>query len=230
MCAQVGKRRRHWTAVGGALLAIVLAAGGCGGAGSSHLDPAGRGNSASGSTLQALVAKLRAVHVTSERYLQTTNTQVQRGRRTERFHNVLIGEVGLSPDRGETFEPGSGAIPRELVIGSARYSYSSPLGRCDGGRPWILREPRSGAVLVVGGHDQVEPSRPAAPPARASLPFQALPGEHTRGGSGPFAGLINLLGTASGPVRVVGVATIDGQRATEAHGPRQPGVVARRRL
>ena len=127
----------------------------------------------------------------------------------------MIGEVALSPDRGDTFEPGSPAIPRELVAGLTRYSYSSALGGCDGGRPWVLKGPRSGAIQVVGGHAQIESSRHPARPARAALPFQAFPGERSRGGSGPYAGLINLLETATAPVRSVGVVTVDRQRATE---------------
>ena len=215
MSAQLGSRMRHWTALGGALLAIILAAEGCGGSQSSHADPTPRRNSELPLALQALVAKMRVLHVTSERYRQSSTTQVQLPRRTERFHDALLGEVALSPDRGETFEPSPAAIPPELVIGAARYVYSSPLGSCDGGRPWVLERSPSGGVLVVDGHEQVKPSRQTAPRARASLPFQALPGERTHSGSGPFAGLINLLETATEPVRSVGVATVDGQMTTE---------------
>jgi hypothetical protein len=215
MSAQLGSRTRNWTALGGALLAIILPAEGCGGSESSHADPTPRHNSELPLALQALVAKMRVLHVTSERYRQISSTQVQLPRRTERFHDTLLGEVALSPDRGETFQPGRATIPRELVIGSARYVYSPPLGSCDGGRPWVREGSPNGGVLVVAGHEQVEPSSPTAPPARASLPFQAFPGERTYGGSGPFAGLINLLETAAEPVRSVGVATVDGQRTTE---------------
>jgi hypothetical protein len=215
MSAQLGKRIRNRAALGGALLAVILVVKGHAGAETGHADPAPRHYSELPPALQELVAKMRVMHVTSERYGQSSSTQVRQPRRTEHFRDALIGEVALSPDRGETFEPGPAAIPRELVIGSARYTYSSPLGGCDGGRPWVLEGPRSGGVLVVDGHEQIEPSRPTAPPAQASLPFQAFPGERGHGGSGPFAGLINLLETATEPVRSVGVATVDGQRTTE---------------
>jgi hypothetical protein len=66
----------------------------------------------------------------------------------------------------------------------------------------------------MDGHEEIKPSDPEPPP-RASLPFQAFPGERGRGGSGPFAGLINLLETATGPVRSEGVATVDGQSTTK---------------
>jgi len=133
---------------------------------------------------------------------------------TKRFDDALIGEVGLSPDRGETFKPAPVSVPLEAVVQGGTYSYSSALGSCDGGRPWVLSRPRSGAVLVIDGHESVNPSRPERP-ARALLPFQTFPGERTRGGKGPFAGLINLLETATGPVRSIGVATVDGERTTE---------------
>ena len=194
------------------MFAIALAAEGCGGSGisSSALGRSGDVTPA----LQVLVAKMRVLPVTSERYMQTTSTLVRQRSRTERFQDALIGEVGLSPDRGETFQPGPVPIPSELVIRGSRFRYSSALGGCDGGRPWVRERTRSGGVLVIDGHEQIKPSRPE-PPARVSLPFQAFPGERTRGGSGPFAGLIDLLGTATGPVRSEGAATVDGQRTTE---------------
>jgi hypothetical protein len=211
--AGVGKRTRARTAVGGVVLAIVLSAAGCGGSGISS-SPAVRNGEVT-PALQVLVAKMRVLPVTSERYMQTTTTLVRQRSRTERFHDALIGEVGLSPNRGETFQPGPVPIPSELVIRGARFRYSSALGGCDGGRPWVRQGPRSGGILAIGGgHEQIKSSHPERS-ARVSLPFQAFPGERTRGGSGPFAGLINLLGTATGPVRSEGTATVDGQSTTE---------------
>jgi hypothetical protein len=56
----------------------------------------------------------------------------------------------------------------------------------------------------------------ALPPA-ASFPYHGLPKEGDAGGTGAgaYAGLIDLLGTAVDGVRVVGPATVDGQRTTE---------------
>jgi len=210
--AGVRVRRCAWTAVGGVVLAIVLTAAGCGG---SSTRSSQKGQSAEVQpALQVLVAKMRALRVTSERYTQTTSTLVRQRSRTERFHDALIGEVGLSPDRGETFHAGPVPIPSELVIRGARFRYSSALGGCDGGRPWVRQRTGRAGIRVIGGHERIRPSRPE-PPVHASLPFQAFPGERTRGGSGPFAGLINLLDTATGPVQSEGAVTVDGQNTTE---------------
>jgi len=82
MSAQVGNRGQKRIAVG-VLLAIVWAAGGCGGLGSGRSDPAARRNPEFPPALQALVAKMRGLHVTSERYRQSTSALVHRSRRTE---------------------------------------------------------------------------------------------------------------------------------------------------
>src|SRR5487761_1914936 len=207
---QAGSRSRSLTAGGGAALTILLATVGCGGSGIRQPDQ----GAGSAPDLQTLIAKMRDLHVTSERYTRRMTTTVKGPKGTERSDDTLIGEVGLSPNRGETFQPGTVAVPIEVVVRGKTYSYSSALAGCDGGRPWVLRGPRSGTVLVIDGHAQVKPSRPERP-ARALLPFQTFPGERTRGGTGPFGGLINLLETATDPVRSMGVATVDGERTTE---------------
>lgn len=174
--------------------------------------------------LASLIAKMRRLHVHSERYTQLTRIVVGTGKHSQRYRDAVLGEVDSSAGRGEIFGGPAPRLPLALVVGSVGYSYSPVLGRCDGGRPWVRRSGRRQGAFVDGREIQ---SGPPPVPARASFPYQPLRGERNRGGAGPYAGLINLLQTTSGPARVVGAATVDGQRTTEFATTVDPSVLLR---
>jgi hypothetical protein len=188
-------------------LALVLSVAGCG----RSAAPVGLAFPQPGE-LQTLIAKMRRLHVTSERYAQLTHAVIRAHKRTQRYESGLLGEVASSAGRGETFSDPAGTMPLALIVGATLYSYSPLLGRCDGGRPWVRRSGRHEGAFV-DGHEITTGPRPV--PARASFLYQTIRGERSLGGSGPYAGLINLLETASDPARMFGEATIDGERTTE---------------
>jgi hypothetical protein len=200
-----------------AALALVVGMAGCGGSAA----PAGLA-SAQPTELQTLIAKMRRLRVSSERYTHVSHVVVRAGKRTRRYENALLGEVASSAGRGETFSNRAASMPLDLVVGSTLYTYSQMLGRCDGGRPWVRRSGRHEGAFVDGHEIK---SGPSPVPANASSPYQAVRGERSRGGSGPYAGLINLLETAS--ARVVGAATIDGERTTEFAASVDPAALLR---
>jgi hypothetical protein len=174
--------------------------------------------------LESLIAKMRTLHVHSERYTQLTRVVVGTGKHSQQYQDASLGEVDISAGRGEIFGGPGARVPVALVVGSVGYSYSPMLGRCDGGRPWVRRSGRHQGAFVDGREIR---SGPTPVPPRASFPFQPTRGERSRGGSGPYAGLINLLATASRPARVVGAATVDGQRTTEFATTVDPSVLLR---
>ena len=160
--------------------------------------------------LQALEQKMEQLQINSERYSRTirstgtitTERRSRHGKRVSRRKHVSLsvterGEASLSPDEGQVFIAGHTRRPSLLAIGSSLYSYSAKVARTDGGRPWI-RLDSSGAVSVA-----------------TVFPYHGEAREVSFGGSGSYAGLINLLATAVGQVEVVGPATIEGQQTTE---------------
>jgi hypothetical protein len=160
--------------------------------------------------LQALEQKMEQLQINSERYSRTirsaetiaTERQSRHGKRISRRKRVSLsltelGEASLSPDAGQVFIAGHTRRPSFLAIGSSLYSYSPKAARMDGGRPWIRLD------------------RPDATSVAAIFPYHGQAREVSLGGSGSYAGLINLLATAVGQVDVVGPATVDGQQTTE---------------
>jgi hypothetical protein len=218
-CALSARPRRHALAL---LAAIALAPGlaSCGGS-AAPISLA----SAQPAQLQSLIARMERLHVHSERYAQLTRVLVRTGKHTQQFRDALLGEVDASAGRSETFSDRAASMPDALIVGSTVYTYSPVVGRCDGGRPWVRRSGRREGAFVDGPEIK---SGPSPVPARASFPYQTVRGERSRGGSGPYAGLINLLETTSGQARVVGAATVDGQRTTEFAATVDPAVLLRR--
>jgi len=106
------------------------------------------------------------------------------------------GVVSLSLNESEVSTTTSRGRSKEIVIGSTAYTRSplaSKLARLDGGRPWVRSHSDAGTVFPYHGSSQ----------------------EVNAGGAGPYAGLINLLATATGEVVQVGPVSVNGQPATE---------------
>ncbi|MGA2165273.1 MAG: hypothetical protein ABSH36_12490 [Solirubrobacteraceae bacterium] len=159
--------------------------------------------------LQALEQKMEQLQINSERYSRaihssetiTTERRGRHGKRIKRRKHVPVsvtefGEASISPNEGQVFA-GHTRRPSLLAIGSSLYSYSAKVARMDGGRPWI-RFDSPGAVSIA-----------------AVFPYHGESKEVSLGGSGSYAGLINLLATAVGQVDAVGPVTVDGQQTTE---------------
>jgi hypothetical protein len=105
----------------------------------------------------------------------------------------VTGVVQLSPNEAELSIVRRGRAERLIAIGSLEYERVPGLARFDGGRPWVR-------------------SRSSEP---ANVPFASEPHELSFGGTGPYAGLINLLGTAVGSIEEVGPVIVEGVPATE---------------
>jgi mono/diheme cytochrome c family protein len=159
--------------------------------------------------LQALEQKMENLRVNSERYTQTirggaiiaVELKGKHGRRVKRRRRSLgvseLGEVSLSPAEGQVFAGADRSRPSLIMIGATLYDYSPKIARQDGGRPWIRsRSP---------GFADSDPL----------FPNHGRSGEVNLGGTGAYAGLVNLLATALGPVATVGQATVDGQQTSE---------------
>jgi hypothetical protein len=169
--------------------------------------------------LRSLEQKTEQLDINSERYSQTIHgtapitSGARRGRRgtrtTQHSKRVSVtitenGEASLSPDEGELAEPRRTRTPLVVAIGSSIYDYTPSVAARDGGRPWVRSDLAAGSS---GG---------------GLFPFHAQPGEVDAGGTGPYAGLINLLATAVGGVADAGPATVDGQQTTEFTATVQP--------
>jgi hypothetical protein len=161
--------------------------------------------------LVALEQKMGQLEVNSERYTEATTTagrivlHVARGkRRTRATHSTsqFSGEVSLSQAEGELV--GSDGEPQQIAFGSALFLHWPALDREDGGRPWVRLEHGSAALLFPfhGG-----PSSPL---------------QEKAGGTGSYAGLIDLIATAVGTVEEVGPATVVGQQTIEFTVPIDP--------
>jgi hypothetical protein len=153
--------------------------------------------------LLALEAKMARLTVTSERFSQTVHATATRHigghhRHVKRVsvNETELGEVSLSPLEGKLFRNGDPGKPIAIAIGLTLYSYSPTIASKDRGRPWIEMKGVSAAELFPnhGGSNE----------------------EINAGGTGSYAGLINLLTTAvAGTVSVVGPVQVDGQQTTE---------------
>jgi hypothetical protein len=158
--------------------------------------------------LQALEAKMAQLNITSERFLRlergNTVTVINTGSSSNgRVHTRVkhasvnteeLGEISLSPAVGELFGGADLTEPQAIAAGSTLYTRVPKRARLDCGRPW---------VRLQGGA------------AGLPLPFHGSSREVNMGGIGPYAGLINLLATATGPVSTVGPAVVEGQATTE---------------
>ncbi len=114
-----------------------------------------------------------------------------------RYDIAELGEASVSPAEGEVFL-GSKRRPARIAIGATLYEHE---------------------VLGRGSHRHgrwVRSRSSRESPAARILPFiGGGSSEVDAGGRGSFAGLINLMTTAEGPVSVVGPALVDGQPTTE---------------
>lgn len=160
--------------------------------------------------LQTLEQKMEQLPISSERYSRTTRgtetvVAERKGARGKRVrvrrrmsvNETELGEASLATDEGQVFTAAHTSRPSSIAIGSTLYSYSAKVARLDGGRPWI-RFSDAGAVSVG-----------------AVFPYHGQAMETNLGGSGSYAGLVNMLATAVGPVNLAGPATVDGQQTTE---------------
>lgn len=156
--------------------------------------------------LVALEQKMRELQVNSESFTKTVSgtTSIELGvggrrgkRRTHTLHisKQTIGQASLSP-REATVTNVTAGTPSAIEIGSNVYLYLSSLAKRDRGRPWVhFKSSGAGAFELFPFHGESST-------------------ELNEGGSGPYAGLLNLLATTTGPVGVVGPETVDGQQAT----------------
>jgi hypothetical protein len=117
-------------------------------------------------------------------------------RRTHRHLSVTGGgEVTVSPFASEQFAHGR---PARIVIGTTSYTYEPGGSGRSRARPWVRERVKTAGVSLLA----------------LSLPFHGLPGEADFGGRGPYAGLINLLATATDPIVDAGASVIDRQATT----------------
>ena len=148
------------------------------------------------------------LQVTSERWAQTTDasalSEVEEsgtgGRRrvTQRrthIHTSARGEATVSPAASELFVAGR---PSLLTVGSTLYLYSPEPRGVARARPWVRSAVPSLADVTARYPCGGDPSH-----------------EVSLGGSGAYAGLINLLATALAPIRVAGPVLVDGRQTTE---------------
>lgn len=148
--------------------------------------------------LAALEQKMALLSTRSERYEQTERgfidvTNEVNGRPVGRTRRVSADGSATGPLQGEVVDSTRARHTRTLFAGGASYLLVPALARYDGGRPWV-REPAE---------------------ASAAFPYHGGgPGTVSLGGAGPYAGLLDLLASASGQVLETGSATIDGQQAT----------------
>jgi hypothetical protein len=159
-------------------------------------------------TLVALEQKMEALQVNSERFSVITKgsvtvTDETNGKPVGPSRHVSLdrtsqGEASLQPDEGEILS-GNPSRPRVISIGSSTYIYEPDIAKHDGHRPWIRLDVSHGSTT---GEAPI-------------LPYHGESGEVKATGTGSYAGLINLLGTAVGPVAVSGPVTVQGQTATE---------------
>jgi len=183
--------RRAFVAAVPALLAAVVCV---------HLATAsasGAAGAAIPATLQPLLAKMRQLQVNSERFSEVsrgylTVANEANGRIVGRVKHIsldlqLMEEASLTPYRSETFI-GPRRTPRRIVIGSTVYSRERGKRR-----PWVRRH-------------EPELAQPLDP-----YPFHGDPQEVALGGTGGYAGLLNLLATAVGQIGSGKASVIRGQ-------------------
>lgn len=153
--------------------------------------------------LQVLEQKMQGLQFNSERFSSITRGQITvvdetNGRPNGPGSHVslnsnTISEASVSPAEGAIFK-GHPRRPWLIAIGSSVYERA----RSHEHRPWIRSTLHGGS------------------PAALILPFQdGGPAEVSLGGTGSYAGLFNLLGTATAPVVADGTAMVDGQATSE---------------
>jgi len=196
------RTRATWRSVSAGLLAAGVAAASWSAAGASAL----AATALSPPQLQVLEQKMEKLRVNSERFSEAARgyaigspDHVSSGQPesliSASFNGRTLGEASLSPAEGERFI-GSRSRPSEIVIGSAVYRYE-PGARSHARRPWVLYHAARGQAVD------------------ALLPFHGGQGELSAGGTGPFAGLLNLLDIAPGPVTFDGPASVRGEPVSE---------------
>lgn len=189
-----------------ALPSLLLLLAGCGGAMTNAHNRKSHPAAVLPRRLEVLLGKMERLGIGSERYLRTTRVETVERRRRSLFYSGEIGEVSLSAHEGQTFAAGGVATPLVRVIGSTAYTYEPQLADVPGGRRWV----RGG----VSRND-------------VSFPYHGLAGERSMGGTGSYAGLINLLKTAAVPVRIAGSETIRGLRTSHFVARVDPAVLLR---
>jgi hypothetical protein len=153
--------------------------------------------------LQALEQKMQGLRFNSERFssvsrgqitvVDETNGRPSRPAKHVSLDSDTIGEASVAPAEGAIFKVHP-RRPELIAIGSSLYER----GRSREHRPWV----RSSA------HGEA--------PAASILQFQGGgEAELSLGGTGSYAGLFNLLGTATPPVIANGTAMVDGQATSE---------------
>lgn len=172
--------------------------------------------------LQALELKMEELQISSERYTRKTGISLTLSEESSssncpqslachptkptkrvshrRTHFVIeqAGEVNVPQKAAKTSIVHGKYGLRLIVIGLTTYYYL-PGTVTPHGRPWVRSKGHEADELFAN-----------------MFPFHGgLTGEARHGGTGPYAGLIDLLGSAVGGVRIVGPATVDGQASTE---------------
>lgn len=112
---------------------------------------------------------------------------------TKHTSKYVVGGASLSPS--VSWERERGRLTT-IQIGAADYSYDPKAGRHDHGRPWVKLDTAAlGAPSLFPEHGGSKLERKGP-------------------GSGPYAGLLNLLATDEGTITSLGPATVDGQATT----------------
>jgi hypothetical protein len=164
--------------------------------------------------LQTLEQKMARLQFNSERFSEVSRgvisvTNEVNGKpvgRTRRYpeNSSSVGEASVSPARGEVFL-GRAHTPELISIGSIDYQRQA--GKT---RRWVRSrsdgESAAAQILPFHGGRRLEADA---------------------GGTGSFAGLINLLTTAVGTLRVGGPVTVRGQATTEIVATVEPRLLIR---
>jgi hypothetical protein len=166
--------------------------------------------------LQALEQKMQSLRFNSERFSEITKGSVTvidevNGKPTgpssqASLNSNTVNEASVSPAVGQVLD-GNPRRPELIALGSTVYRHDARGQRSHQRRPWV----RSRA----GGES----------PAAMILPLQSGKGELDLGGAGSYAGLFNLLSTATAPVTADGEVSVRGQATSEFTAEVEPRVL-----
>jgi len=164
--------------------------------------------------LVALEQKMEQMALTGEAYTQSINTAVTVALRSHGMSGstpltrttyqteVQSGLASLAPAEASVKDL-SAKGQESLQVGSEVYLRLPQIAKRDHGRPWVRFAPPDSSAFQL-------------------FPYHSARGELIHEGSGPWAGLINLIATATAPATILESTVLDGQATSQFTVPVEP--------